>query len=117
MQNPRTPHLHALIHLLMYMKGIASQGILLRASDHLTLTAFSDSNWASCASIRRSVTGYAILFGSSHISWKSKKQHRVSKSSSEAEYRAISHAASEITWLIRRLKELGVNSLKLVTLL
>jgi len=116
MQTPRAPHLHALTHLLRYLKGTAGQGLFLRASDRLTLTAFSDSDWASCPSTRRSVTGYAILFGSSLISWKSKKQHTVSKSSSEAEYRAMSHAASEITWLVRLLAELGVSSLKPVTL-
>jgi len=116
MQTTHTHHLHALIHLLRYLKGTAGQGILLKASDQLTLTAFSDFDWASCPSTRRSITGHAILFGSSLISWKSKKQHTVSKSSNEVEYRAMSHATSEITWLVRLLAELGVHSLKPVTL-
>ena len=48
------------------------------------------------------------MLGQSPISWKSKKQPTVSRSSSEAEYRALATAASEVTWLVRPLEELGV---------
>ena len=57
-----------------------------------------------------------MLLGNSPISWKSKKQATVSKSSSEAEYRAMASAASEITWLVRLLEELGISGLKPITL-
>ena len=79
-------------------------------------TNFSQSTQQHRPSSRRSVTGYLIHFGHSPISWKSKKQSTISKSSSEAEYRAMSQAATEITWLIRLLEELGVHNLKPVTL-
>lgn len=92
------------------------QGIVLQGTNKLTLRAFSDSDWGACPDIRRSVSGYLLLLGMSPISWKSKKQHTVSKSSSEAEYQAMSNAVSEVTWVIRLLQELGVNELSLVTL-
>lgn len=111
MQSIKQPHLDALFHLLRYIKGTTSHGILLKGSDQLTLQAFLDSDWASCPTSRRSVTGYVVLFGGSPISWKSKKQSTVAKSSSEAEYRAMSQAASELTWLVRLLDELGVQNL------
>ena len=57
-----------------------------------------------------------MLLGKSPVSWKSKKQGIVSKSSAEAEYRAMSNAASEITWLVRLLEELGFTNLKPVVL-
>lgn len=98
------------------MHTTCGQGIILRGKDKLILQAFSDSDWASCPDTRRSVTGYLLLLGNSPICWKSKKQHTVSKSSSEAEYRAMSQAASEVTWVVRLLEELGVNNLQPVTL-
>ena len=111
MQHPRIPHFEALQHTLRYISQSAGQGILLKADDHLTLQAFSDSDWAACPDSRRSVTGYVLLLGNSPISWKSKKQPTVSKSSSEAEYRAMSSAAAEVTWMVRLLTELGVDKL------
>lgn len=116
MQSPRTSHLEALHHTLRYVAQTAGQGILLQASDKLTLQAFSDSDWASCPDSRRSITGYVLQLGSSPISWKSKKQPTVSKSSSESEYRAMASAAAEVTWMVRLLNELGLTNLQPVTL-
>lgn len=65
---------------------------------------------------RRSVSGYLVLLGNSLVSWKSNKQPIVSKFSSEAEYRAMANATSEITWVVRLLKDLGVDKLEPVTL-
>jgi len=93
-----------------------TRGILLKGADQLQLQAFSDSDWAACPTSRRSITGYLILLGSSPISWKSKKQGTVSRSSSEAEYRAMAQAASEVTWLVRLLEELGLHKLTPVQL-
>ena len=70
----------------------------------------------ACLDTRRSVTGYVMMLGSSPVSWKSKKQPTVSKSSSEAEYRAMSATASEITWLVRQLMELRFPDLQPITL-
>lgn len=116
MQTPSTLHFKALTHTLQYVASTAGQGILLRATPQLTLHAFSDSDWAGCIDTHCSVTGYLMVLGNSPISWKSKKQHTVSKSSSEAEYRAMSSAASEITWLVRLLTELGLSDLPPVLL-
>lgn len=116
LQKPRVPHIEALMHTLRYVGSTVGQGIILKASDQLTLQAYSDSDWGACVDTRRSVSGYIMLLGNSPISWKSKKQATVSKSSSEAEYRAMASAASEITWLVRLLEELGISGLKPITL-
>ena len=116
MHSSRTPHLDALTHVLRYVNHSAHRGILLKASDSLTLQAYSDSDWASCPDSRRSITGYILLFGSSPVAWKSKKQGTVSRSSSESEYRAMASAAADVTWTVRLLEELGITDLKPVTL-
>ena len=116
MQAPRDSHLHALHHVLRYLKGTAGQGIVLKGSDQLSIQAYSNSDWASRPSTRRSVSSYIIMLGSSPISWRSKKQGTVSPSSSEAEYQAMAQTASKVTWLVSLFAELGVHSLKPVTL-
>jgi hypothetical protein len=70
-------------------------GHLLRDSP-LQLHAYSDSTWASDPTDRRSIMGYCILLGSSPIAWKSKKQTVVSRSSTEAELRALATTTVEI---------------------
>ncbi|XP_047258414.1 uncharacterized mitochondrial protein AtMg00810-like [Capsicum annuum] len=66
-----------------------------------------DSDWAGCSDTRRSVTSWCMFLGVSLISWKRKKQNHVSKSSTEAEYQAMSTACSEIVWLRGLLAEIG----------
>ena len=116
MQHPRLPHVQALQHVLRYINATVGQGILLKANTQLTLQAYSDSDWASCPNSRRSVIGYLLLLGNSPISWKSKKQITISRSSSEAEYRAMAAASTEVTWVVNLLKELGLSNLLFVQL-
>lgn len=93
MKKPRDSHWKGLLHTLNYMHSTYGQGIALSASDKIVLQAFSDSDWASCPDSRKSITGFILLLGNSPISWKSKKQSTVSRSSSEAEYRVMAAAA------------------------
>lgn len=107
-QAPRTPHLKALVKVLRYLKGCPGQGIMFPTSTSLNLQAFCDSDWASCSFSRRSVTRYCIFLGSCLISWQSKKQPVVSRSSTEAEYRALADVTCELSWLKCLFKDLGI---------
>lgn len=90
------------------MKGSPGQGIFLRADSPLQLYAFCDADWAACPTTRRSLTAYFVQLGTSPISWKTKKQPTVARSSAEAEYRAMAMTTCELTWLKSFLSSLGV---------
>ncbi|PNX91594.1 putative copia-type protein [Trifolium pratense] len=108
MQNPKQEHWDAALRVVRYLKGNPGQGILLRADCDLQISAWCDSDWASCPLTRRSLTGWFVLLGHSPISWKTKKQHTVSRSSAEAEYRAMAATTCELKWLKALLSSLGV---------
>ena len=73
----------------------------------LQLVAYSDADWAGCPDTHQSTTGWCMFLGDALISWRCMKEDRVSKSSTEAKYRAMSTACSEIIWLRGLLEELG----------
>lgn len=104
--NPLVPHLDAALHVLRYLKSCPGRGLFFATDSDHKLTAFSDADWASCPNSHRSTTGFCVFYGSSLISWKSKKQSVVSRSSSEAEYRALAVATSEVQWLLYVLQDL-----------
>lgn len=105
MSSPTNLHHEAAIHVLRYLKSCPAHGILLPATSSIQLKAFCDSDWASCPDTRKSVTGFCIFLGDSLISWKSKKQATISRSSSEAEYRAMASTVCELQWLTYLLKD------------
>lgn len=98
--HPRSPHLQAAHHLLRYLKQTMGQGMFFPKTDFLQLKAFSDVDWGSFTDSRKSTTGFCIFLGDSMISWNAKKQSTVSRSSAEAEYRAMEMTTSELIWIL-----------------
>ncbi|GKG00737.1 uncharacterized mitochondrial protein-like protein, partial [Tanacetum coccineum] len=91
--------MQAALHLLRYLKGTILKGLFYPVQPHLQMTGFSDADWASCLMTRRSLTGYCIFLGYSLVSWKTKKQPTVSRSSTEAEYRNMAATTCELLLL------------------
>jgi hypothetical protein len=116
MDKPRQPHLAAAHQVLKYIKQTPRQGIILPSMGNLQLQAFCDADWARCKDTRRLVTGYCSLLRGAPISWRTKKQTTVSRSSAEAEYRSMATTCCEITWLKNILKDLKINHTQPVTL-
>uniref|UniRef100_A0A2N9EUE1 Integrase catalytic domain-containing protein n=1 Tax=Fagus sylvatica TaxID=28930 RepID=A0A2N9EUE1_FAGSY len=103
----RSTHYAAVLHILRYIKGTLFHGLHFSAQSSLELRAYADADWAGDPTDRRSTTGYCFLLGSSLISWRSKKQSVVARSSTEAEYRALADATSELLWLRWLLADMG----------
>ena len=107
--DPRQLHLSAVHRIIRYLRSTPTMGLSYFTDSPLQLQAFSDADYAGCKDTRRSTTGYCIFLGTSLLSWKSKKQATVSKSSTEAEYRAMSSTCAEIVWLCRLLSDFDIN--------
>ncbi|XP_047153593.1 uncharacterized mitochondrial protein AtMg00810-like [Vigna umbellata] len=115
-QSPTNYHYRALQHMLRYIKSSPSQGLFFVVDSHIQIKAFSDSDWATCPNTRRSTTRFCIFLGSSLISWKTKKQNTVSRSSTEVEYRALAATTFEIKWIDYLLQDLSVETITTVVL-
>ncbi|GJR02561.1 ribonuclease H-like domain-containing protein [Tanacetum coccineum] len=87
--------------LKSYLKSCPSLGIHVIKNSGMNLKVFSDVDWAKCVVTRKSVTGYYVFLNDSFVSWKSKKQNTLSKSSTEAEYRALASVTSKVIWILK----------------
>ncbi|CAL1357723.1 unnamed protein product [Linum trigynum] len=106
-QDPTDAHWAAVKRILRYLKGTIHRGLVFSKSSTLHIHGYSDASWASCPKDRKSITGFAVFCGSNLVSWSTRKQKSVARSSTECEYRALATLASEVLWLRSLLHELG----------
>ncbi|CAL9022379.1 unnamed protein product [Prunus brigantina] len=110
MHSPTMAHLNVVKRILRYLKGSAGRGILMKKNDTTQIMGYTDADWAGNAIDRKSTTGYCTFVGGNLVSWKSKKQNVIARSSAEAEYRAMASTACELIWLKGLLSDLGFHS-------
>ncbi|GJR59853.1 putative RNA-directed DNA polymerase [Tanacetum coccineum] len=109
MHSPMKSHLRLALRVLRYLKREHGLGITFRKSNNVDLKVFFDSDWAKCKVTRRYVTRYCVFMENSLVSWKSKKRVMVSRSSSEAEYRAMCNVCCKVMWIKKVLTDLHVD--------
>ncbi|GJT52595.1 ribonuclease H-like domain-containing protein [Tanacetum coccineum] len=106
MHDPREPHLNAMKRVLRYLRGTTDLGLQLLRSTTSQLIAYSDADWTGCLATRRSTSGYCVFLGNDLLTWSSKHQDTLSRSSAKAEYRGVANAVAETSWICNLLREL-----------
>jgi hypothetical protein len=109
MHNPGEQHMSAVMRILSYLKGSPGKGVLFRKNGHFKIECYTDADWAGSTDDRRSTSGYFTFVGGNLVTWRSKKQNVVSRSSAEAEFRGMALGICEILWLKFLLQDVGVN--------
>jgi hypothetical protein len=100
-------HLRLIKRILRYIKGTHHHGLHIAQSRSMDLIVYSDADWAWCPDTRQSTSGYCAYHCGNLISWSSKRQHTISRSSAEGEYRGAVNAVAESCWIQQLLDELG----------
>jgi len=102
--------------VLRYLKSSPGKGILFKKGENLKIKRYTDADWARSIEDRRSTSGYFTFMGGNLVTWRSKKQEVVARSSAEAEYRGMAKAICELLWIRNLMQELLVeqtNAMKL----
>eukprot|EP00267_Zea_mays_P045758 XP_020398085.1 uncharacterized protein LOC109941481 [Zea mays] len=66
------------------------------------LVVYTNADWTGCPDTRWSISGYVVFLGAKLVSWTAKRQHVISCSSTEAEYRVV----AEASWMRQLFHEL-----------
>jgi histone deacetylase 1/2 len=106
---PTTTHWSAVKRILRYVKGTLDMRLKIRKSNSMLVSAFSDADWASRVDDRRSTGGFAVFLGPNLISWSARKQPTISRSSIEAEYKALANATTKLMWIQKLMKGLKIS--------
>jgi hypothetical protein len=96
MHSPRTPHLEAINRILRYSKGTLGKGVYMKNNDSNEICGYSDADWAGSFD-RKSMTDCFTFIDGNLVTWRSKKQNIIARSSAEAKYRDMTSTSSELT--------------------
>ncbi len=109
MHDPRVRHLQAVDRVLQYLKATPGRGLLFKRGGSLTMEAYTDADYAGSMTDRRSTSGYCTFLCGNLVTWRSKKQNVVARSSAEAEFRSMAHGICELLWMKIVLDDLKIK--------
>jgi hypothetical protein len=109
MHDPQERHLQAVDRILQYLKANPGRGLLFKKNEQLSMEVYTDADYAGSVSDRRSTTRYCMFLGGNLVTWRSKKQNVVARSSAEAEFRAMAQGVCELLWMKIILDDLKIE--------
>ena len=109
MHQPTNDHWELVKRVLRYLCGSLDEGILIHRGSPVSLHAYSDADWAGNKDDYSSTSAFVVYLGKNPISWSSKKQNTIARSSTEAEYRTVASTAAELNWVCFLLTDLGLT--------
>ena len=109
MHDPREPNMIALKCIMRYLQGTNDHNLFIRPFHINRLVSYTDADWVGCPTTRRSTSGFCVYLGDNLVSWSSKHQHAVSRSSVDAEYMGVANVVVEAVWLRNLLPELSCS--------
>ncbi|WJX66879.1 hypothetical protein P8452_51386 [Trifolium repens] len=109
MHSPFEEHLEAVYRILRYLKANPGKRLFFKKTGERNVSIFTDADWAGSVTDRRSTSGYCTYVWGNLVTWRSKKQGVVARSSAEAEFRAMAQGICEGLWIHRVLEELKMK--------
>ena len=110
-QNPKKAHWNAVKRIMAYLRGTYNYGIVYRGdtgtNESNRMIIYSDADYAGNVDNMRSISGYLLVLNGGPVSWASRKQQRVSLSTTEAEFVAMCESTKELIWMRRLLASVG----------
>ncbi|XP_020689835.1 uncharacterized protein LOC110104890 [Dendrobium catenatum] len=111
MHQPRNGDFQSLKRLLRYIKGSFSYGLPITMGP-MQLRSYTYADWAANTADMKSMSDFCTFLGSNIVSWSVKKQTTIARSSTEAEYKSLSSATSDILWIRRLAEDLGIPQIR-----
>ena len=99
MHAPGPAHFEVVFIILRYLKGTPRKGLMFRNRGHIQVEAYTDADWAGNINDRKSTSAYCTFVGGNLVTWRSKKQNVVARSSAKAEFRSMAHGFFEVLWI------------------
>ncbi|CAN6566752.1 unnamed protein product [Malus baccata var. baccata] len=107
MHAPSEDHMAAVMRILSYLKGAPGRGLIFRKHGHMEVKRYTDADWVGNITDRCSTSGYFTFVAGNLVTWRSKKQNVVARSTAEAEYKWMAYRICELLWLRILLTEIG----------
>ncbi|KAM1268861.1 hypothetical protein ACFX13_001165 [Malus domestica] len=107
MHSPSEAHMDAVIRILRYLKMASDRGLVFSKNGQLNVEGYTDADWAGSITKQQSTSGYFTFMGGNLVTWRSKKQKVVARSSAKVEFRGMFHGVCELLWLKKLLIDLG----------